>query len=77
MYVQLQLTSFIQKQNGIQWITGFTKGTHTIVLLENMYFYCTHLTTMKILSMLGTGYFLKITKINSQQEKPICPNGKN
>ena len=24
--------------------------------------------------MLGTGYFLKIAKINSQQEKPICPN---
>ena len=27
--------------------------------------------------MLGTGYFLKIEKINSQQEKPICPNRKN
>ena len=30
--------------------------------------------------MLGTGYslcFLKIAKINSQQEKPICPNRKN
>ena len=26
--------------------------------------------------MLGTGYFLKIAKINSQQEKPICPNRK-
>ena len=24
--------------------------------------------------MLGTGYFLKIAKINSQQEKLICPN---
>ena len=24
-----------------------------------------------------TGYLLKIAKINSQQEKPICPNGKN
>ena len=22
--------------------------------------------------MLGTGYFLKITKINSQQEKQVC-----
>ena len=31
---------------------------------------------MKILSMLGTGYFLKIAKINYQQEKPICPNCK-
>lgn len=30
--------------------------------------------------MLGTGYFnsvMKIAKINSKQEKPICPNGKN
>ena len=27
--------------------------------------------------MLGTGYFLKIAKINSQQEKPICPCRKN
>ena len=26
--------------------------------------------------MLGTGYFLKIAKINSQQEKPICPDRK-
>ena len=23
--------------------------------------------------MLGSGYFLKIAKINSLQEKPICP----
>ena len=23
--------------------------------------------------MLGTGYFLKIAKINSQREKPMCP----
>ena len=27
--------------------------------------------------MLGIGYFLKTIKINSQQEKPICPNRKN
>ena len=27
--------------------------------------------------MLGSGYFLKIAKINSQQEKTICPNRKN
>ena len=53
---------------------GFAYG---IVLFENMYFYCTYLTKTKILSMLGTGYFLKISKINSQQEKPICPNRKN
>ena len=25
----------------------------------------------------GTGHFLKIAKINSQQEKPICPYRKN
>ena len=50
---------------------------HTIVLFENMYFYCMYLTIMKIFSMLGTGYFLKIAKINSQQEKPICFYRKN
>ena len=27
--------------------------------------------------MLGTGYFLKIEKINSRQEKQICPYRKN
>ena len=27
--------------------------------------------------MLGTGYFLKIAKINSQQEKPVCFSRKN
>ena len=31
----------------------------------------------KILSILVTGYILKIAKINSQQEKPICFNRKN
>ena len=51
-------------------------GMHTIVLFENMYFYCMYLTIMKIFSMLGTGYFVKIAKINSQQEKPICFNRK-
>ena len=44
---------------------------------ENMYFYCTFSIKTKILAMLGTWYFLKIAKINSQQEKPICPNRKN
>ena len=62
MSVQSQLISFIQKQHGIQRNTG--------LVFENMYFYCTYSTKTKILSMLGTGYFLKITKINSQQEKP-------
>ena len=33
-----------------------------------------YLTRMKILSMLGTGYFLKI---NSQPEKPRCPSAMN
>ena len=32
---------------------------------------------LTILSMLGSGHFLKITKVDSQQEKPICPNRKN
>ena len=34
-------------------------------------------TKTEMLSMLGSGHFLKIAKINSQQEKPICPNRKN
>ena len=25
----------------------------------------------------GTGYFLKIAKINSHREKPMCPDPKN
>ena len=65
MSVQSQLVSFIQKQR------------NTGLLLENMFFYCRYSIKTKILSMLGTGYFLKIAKINSQQEKPICPNRKN
>ena len=65
MSVQSQLVSFIKKPNGIQQNTG--------LLFENMYFYCEYSIKTKILSMLDTGYFLKITKINSQQEKPICP----
>ena len=56
---------------------GFTLGTHTIVLFENIYFYCTYSKKTKILSMLGTGYFLKTGKINFQQEKSICPYRKN
>ena len=69
MSVQLQLVSFTQKQNGIQRNTG--------LLFKNMYFYCMDSIKTKILSMLGTGYFLKIAKINSQQEKPSCPYRKN
>ena len=42
-----------------------------------MHLYCTFSIKKKILSMLGTGYFLKIAKINSQQENPLCPNRKN
>ena len=51
--------------------------THAVELFENTHFYCTYSIKPKILSMLGTGYFLKIAKINSQQEKPICPDRKN
>ena len=36
-----------------------------------------YLTKTKILSMLGTGYFLKIAKINSQQEKAVCSKALN
>ena len=50
--------------------------THTTVLFENMYFYCTYSIKRKILSILGTGYSTKIAKIYSQQKKPICPNRK-
>ena len=32
---------------------------------------------MKVLSVLGTGYFLKSAKINCRQEKPICFYHKN
>ena len=51
--------------------------THTVELFENMHFYCTYSIKPKILSMLGTGYFLKIAKIYSQKEKPISPDRKN
>ena len=34
-------------------------------------------TKTEMLSMLGSGHFLKIAKINSQQEKPISPNRKS
>ena len=59
MSVQSQLVSFIQKQR------------NTGVLLENMYFYWTYSIKRKILSMLGTGYFLKISKIT------VISSGKN
>ena len=51
--------------------------THTVELFENVYFYCTYSIKPKVMSMLGTGYFLKIAKINFQQEKPISPDRKN
>ena len=69
MSVQSQLVSVIQKQNGVERDTG--------LLFENMYFYCTYSIKTKILSMLGTEHLLNITKINSLQEKPLCPNRKN
>ena len=34
-----------------------------LVLFENMYFYCTYSIKTKILSMQGTGYFLKSQKL--------------
>ena len=68
MSVQSQLVSFIQQQRNAG------------LLLENMSFYCTYsIKNEKNYQcwVLGTGYFLKITKINSQQEKPICLNHRN
>ena len=41
-----------------------------------MYFYCKYSIKTNVLSMLGTGYFLKIAKINCQLENSICPNRK-
>ena len=41
---------------------------NTCLLFENIHFYCTHSIKTKISSMKGTGYVLKIAKINSQQE---------
>ena len=35
------------------------------------------LSEFTVLSMLGTGYILKIAKVNSQREKPMCPSRKN
>ena len=49
---------------------------HRSILWKYMYFYFTYSIKTKILSKLGTGYFLKILKINSQQEKQICPHRK-
>ena len=50
--VHLQLVTFVQKQN----------PHRIVVLFENMYFYCTYSMKSKILSMLESGYFLKIAK---------------
>ena len=74
----ITLVSLFRKQRGIQWSSGSCIGYArlNLGLFKNMYFYCTYSIKTKILSMLGTGYFLKIAKINSQQEKPNCPNRK-
>ena len=37
----------------------FTSDTHTVVLFENMFFYCTYSIKTKISSILDTAYFLK------------------
>ena len=50
--VQSQLVSFFQKNTDAH-----------LVLFENMYFYCTYSIKTTILSMLGTGYFLKSQKL--------------
>ena len=45
---------------------------HRSIVWKYVFLGCTYLIKTKILLILGTAYFLKIAKINSQQEKPIC-----
>ena len=45
--------------------TAYPKTVLSGLLFENMYFCCTYSIKTKILSMLGTGYFLKIVKIDA------------
>ena len=48
--------------------------THTMVLFENMYFYCTY--SIKTGAAVYWVLYDWIAKVNSQPEKPICPNRK-
>ena len=50
--VQSQLVSFFRKNTDAH-----------LVLFENMYFYCTYSIKTTILSVLGTGYFMKSQKL--------------
>ena len=65
------LSLSFRKKSGIQWNTDADRSIGP-VLFENMHFYCTYSIKTKILSMLGTGYFLKIAKINSEQKTNLC-----
>ena len=69
MSFQSQLVSFIQKQNGIQLNNG---------LLFDMYFFIAR-TQSESETVTNAGYWVlsEVSKNNSQQEKPICPNRKN
>ena len=58
MSVQSQLVPFISNKTVYNEIL--------VYCLKIMYFYCTYSIRTKILTMLGTGYFLKIAKINFQ-----------
>ena len=72
--VQLPLASSIQKQNGYTMNWFYIMYAYRSTVWKSLFLLhpdCTYLTRKKILSMLGTGYFLKI---NSQQEKPMCPS---
>ena len=51
----------------------FTYGMHSLYL----YFDCTYSIKNKNVNKPFERDFLKIAKINSQQEKPLCPNCKN
>ena len=69
MSFQSQLVSFIQKQNGIQLNNG---------LLFDMHFFIAR-TQSESETVTNAGYWVlsEVSKNNSLQEKPICPNRKN
>ena len=61
-YTRIQYQEIVSVQS--QLVSFFQKNTDAhLVLFENMYFYCTYSIKTTILSMLGTGYFLKSQKL--------------
>ena len=77
MSVQLQLVSFVQKQRGIQWNNGGCIGyAHHRIAWKSVFLLHVHNKNENITNA-RYFYFLKIAKIHSEEEKPICPNHKN